>query len=189
MKKFYLLVFLFTLGKVYSQKLIVTPDGLRDSLNIEKSYVVIEVKGKTKKQLYNLLTEFVNKKYNNSEKQMSSIPIDGEFFSFMTEIPVFPLFKGIKMMKQSIEYDTELSFKDGYIKYEIKKLHMYTSDALHFNEQEIIIKAKSWRDIAIYNKSNKLTSNVTKDNLEVHFNGIINEIKEYVKENENINKW
>ena len=171
----------------YSQKFVVTPEGLRDSLNLDKNYVVIEVKGKTKKQLYNLLIDFVNNKYKNSEKAMSSIPIDGEFFSFKTEVADFQLTNNgkfiVKSLKQSIEYDTELSFKDGYIKYEIKKLHMYMKDV------EVIFKGSSWTDTSIYNKSNKLILKTAKDNLESHFFNIINEIKEFIKVNENKNKW
>jgi hypothetical protein len=187
MKKIYLLVFLLTLGKVHSQKLIATPEGLRDSLNVEKNYVVIEVKGKKAKQLYNLCVDFVNNKYKNSKEAMNSIPIDGEFFSYKTEIPVFQLTNNgkfiVKSLKQSIEYDTELSFKDGYIKYEIKKLHMYMRDV------EVLFKGSSWTDTAIYNKSNKLIMKAAKDNLETHFFSMINEIKDYIKVNENKNKW
>lgn len=186
MKNLYLLLFLFSLGKVHSQKLIATPEGLRDSLNVEKSYVVIEVKGKTAKQLYNLCIDFVNNKYKNSKDAMSSIPIDGEFFSYKTVVPKFSLTGGkflTTTLNQNIEYDTELSFKEGHIKYEIKKLHMYTKD------YEVLFKGSSWTDVAIFNKSNKLVLKIAKDNLESHYNSIINEIKDYIKVNENKNKW
>jgi hypothetical protein len=54
---------------------------------------------------------------------------------------------------------------------------------------EVLFKGSSWTDTAIYNKSNKLIMKAAKDNLETHFFSIINEIKDYIKVNENKNKW
>ena len=51
--KYILLVTLFTVFSTFSQEFTVTPDGLRDASNNDKSYVVIKTADKTPEQNYN----------------------------------------------------------------------------------------------------------------------------------------
>jgi len=61
MKKLILLSLVAISTLSYSQKLTVTPSGLRDANDSEKTFVVINAEGKTSKQLYDNALKYINK--------------------------------------------------------------------------------------------------------------------------------
>jgi len=124
MKKLILLSMIFFCSFSYGQKFILTPNGLRDSLNIEKSYVVINVEGKTAKQLYDNALKFINKSYKNPSEVIKG-NTESEYLKFVTHDPDFLTLKSLGMtLIWGGSYTTELSFKDGKVKYEIINLEM-----------------------------------------------------------------
>ena len=61
MKKIMLLLLIMFANFSFAQKITVTQTGLKDSENIEKSFVVIPAEGKTAKQLYDESLKYINK--------------------------------------------------------------------------------------------------------------------------------
>ena len=108
----------------YGQKFVLTPNGLRDSLDTEKSYIVINAEGKTAKQLYDNAIKFINKTYKNPSEVIKG-NTDSEYLKFETHDPDFLTLKSLGMtLKWGGSYTTELSFKDGKVKYEIINLEI-----------------------------------------------------------------
>lgn len=124
MKKLILFIFILTSSLSYGQKFVLTPNGLRDSTDIEKTYVVINAEGKTAKQLFDNAIKYINKTYKSPEDVIKG-KIDGEYFNFITHEPQIFLFKFLgRNMPYSANYTTELNFKDGKVKYEIINLEI-----------------------------------------------------------------
>lgn len=124
MRKLILLSLILLNLTSYGQKLILTPYGLRDSINIEKTYIVITVESKTAKQLYDNAIKYINKTYKSPEDVIKS-NIDGEYLKFTTHEPQIYFFKFLgKIIPYSANFTTELSFKDGKVKYEILNLEI-----------------------------------------------------------------
>ena len=53
---------------IYAQEFTVTPTGLKDNANLEKTYVVINTPGKTAEQNYNNVIKYINKTYKSPKK-------------------------------------------------------------------------------------------------------------------------
>jgi len=124
MRKLILVSLILFCSMSYGQKLILTPNGLRDSINTEKTYVVITIEGKTAKQLYDNAIKYINKAYKNPEDVIKG-KTDGEYLKFITHEPQIFSFKFLgKIMPSSANFTTELSFKDGKVKYEILNLEI-----------------------------------------------------------------
>jgi len=64
MKKLILLSVIFVCSYSYGQTFVLTPNGLRDSLNLENNYVVVNIEGKTAKQLYDNSMKYISKNFN-----------------------------------------------------------------------------------------------------------------------------
>ena len=117
MKQFLLmgLISLSTLSN--GQKLSVTPKGLKDSVDNEKSFVVIQAEGKTAKQLYDNALKYINKTYKSADDVIKG-KTDGEYLKFITYAPSFMTLKnGFANVPFHAKYTIELNFKDGKVKY------------------------------------------------------------------------
>lgn len=108
----------------YGQKYVVTPNGLRDSSDIEKTYLVIICEGKTAKELYDNAIKYIQQNYKNPQEVIKG-QIEAEYLSFDTYCSECISFKrGALNPRFNAHYRTELSFKDGKVKYEISNLEM-----------------------------------------------------------------
>jgi len=96
MKKVTFLIMIFFCSLSYGQKFVLTPNGLRDSLDTEKSYVVINAEGKTAKQLYDSSIKFINKNYKNPSEVIKG-NTDSEYLKFETHDPDFLILKSLGM--------------------------------------------------------------------------------------------
>jgi hypothetical protein len=165
---------------VYSQKYIVTPTGLKDESNIEKSFVVINVEGKTTKQLYDNAIKYVNVTYKNPNIVIKG-KIDNEYLSFVTHSE-FWVENGFAKAPFDMDYLTELTFKDGKVKYEITELVMKNSAGY------LLTFTGSGINFFIYNKNGDLKKPKTKDYLETYFNMAIPKIKDYFEDKGKVTK-
>ena len=175
MKKLLIIVITLLVSiSAYSQKYVVTPTGLKDEANPEKSFLVITVEGKTAKQLFDNVVKYVNVSYKNPDLVIKG-KIDGEYLSFVTHSS-FYVENGLAKAPFDMDYLTELTFKDGKVKYEITELVMSNSGGyeLHFTG--------SGMTFFLYNKSGELKKPKTKEYLETYFNGSIPRIKDYLED-------
>lgn len=169
MKKLFLYTLLLFPLFATAQYLEVTPEGLRakDSKN---SYVVLKFKDKTASELYDKAVLYINEKYKSPEHVIKS-DIKDVKLRFIQRTTMRVNNSGAKI-PVDIEFQNELSFKDGKIKYEITDLDM---GGLTFS-------GSIWKGYPIWNEKNgKLRLEAEKNELENYFNGQIKEFDLYVK--------
>jgi hypothetical protein len=124
MKELFIIFALLLSITVYGQKFVATAYGLRDSSNIERTFVVINVDGKTAKELYVNAVKYINKTYRNASDVITG-KIEGEYLKYITNAPNFVYYKLGGRCYIDGKYTVELTFKDGKVKYEVIELLMY----------------------------------------------------------------
>ena len=187
-KKLNVIIFIVTLFinvQSYGQKLTVTPDGLRNSDNTEQSYVVIEIEGKSAKQLFDNTKKYIIKTFKNPDFVQKGT-IENEYIKFKTYTPyIASIHAGLSKLKYDAEYFTVLHFKDGKVKYEIINLVIMTNGApLDFTPQGLL---GGWY---IFNKKGVLKQESTKQEIDTYFNKQIKNLSSYLKgEANNDENW
>lgn len=184
MRKVFLILALAVSALGYGQNLVVTPAGLKDASDNEKSFVVLTVEGLTAKQLFDNAIKYVNKNYKNPDDVIKG-KTDGEYLKFDTYVPELLFIKngGVKVFFAA-KYTTEMSFKDGKVKYEIIELNMYNPD----NNMPLTYTGGTF-DWSIYNKKGVLKREETKKDIETYFNSEINKILESLKGKNANDNW
>ncbi len=176
MKKVIFLLFMIVSNLSFGQLLIVTPSGLKDANDTDKPFVVIQVKEKSAKQLYDESINFINKYYKSANDVIKG-KIEGEYLKFITYAPSFTTMKNV-LARPSLDakYTTELSFKDGKIKYEIIELEILVEGGLplHFEGSGI-------SSFYIYNTKGKVVREDAKSGIERYFNGQISILSMYLQ--------
>ena len=176
MKKTIFFLILFVSNITYGQLLTVTQSGLKDVNENDKSYVVIQVKDKSAKELYNQSINYINKFYKNPDVVIKG-KIDGEYLRFNTYA------RSITTMKNVIartyidaKYTTELSFKDGKIKFEIIDIQLLVE-----GRNPIYFVGSGISSFYIFNTKGKLERADAKSGIEAYFNGKILELSMYLE--------
>ena len=186
MKKLLLiLIFLPMIG--FGQEFLVTPEGLRDSSNLDKTYVVIYTPGKTAKQNYNSAISYIKKAsiYNESISKQ----IEEEYISFITNVPhLLDVNNVMSFLPFSADYKTELTFSNDSILFEITDLDIY----MKADSKYKVIFLGSYlsmtsHSIYIGKKKSKIQQRMkqTKNDLEAHFNTQIKLLKYHLLESIN----
>lgn len=185
MKKLVLLSMVLISTLTYSQKIVVTPNGLRDANDNEKTYVVINAEGKSAKQLYDNAVKYINKNYKSPDDVIKG-KTDGEYLKFITHTSNF-LVVNNSGAKISIDcdYTIELNFKDGKIKLEIIALDMYAQTGGY----KVLFTGGAFDGYPIYNKKGDLKRPDTKAEIEAYFNSQIIAITEFLQEKSNDDNW
>ena len=185
MKKLILLSLIVISTITYGQKLNVTPNGLKDVNDSEKSFVVITAEGKTAKQLYDNALKYVNKNYKNPSEVIKG-QTDGEYLKFITHVENFLVVKnsGAKIQIDS-DYTCELSFKDGKAKFEIIALDMYADNGGY----KVLFTGGAFDGYPIYNKKGDLKRPETKTEIENYFNSKIATISDFLLGKSAEDKW
>ena len=83
MKKLFTLSLIILYTITYGQKIIVTPDGLKNLNDLRKTFVFIKVERKTAKYLYDSTLNYIIETYQNSNDTLKET-IDGEFIKLKT---------------------------------------------------------------------------------------------------------
>jgi len=185
MKKIILLSLIAISTLSYSQKLSVTPNGLRDVNDNEKTFVVINAEGKTAKQLYDNALKYINKNYKSPDDVIKG-KTDGEYLKFITHVSNFLVVNnsGAKIPIDA-DYTIELSFKDGKAKFEIIALDMYAQTGGY----KVLFTGGAFDGYPIYNKKGDLKRPDTKTEIETYFNSQINSITEFLLGKSDNDNW
>jgi len=185
MKKLILLSLVAISTLSYSQKLSVTPDGLRDANDNEKTYVVINAEGKSAKQLYDNALKYINKNYKSPDDVIKG-KTDGEYLKFITHVSNFLVVNnsGAKIPIDA-DYTTELNFKDGKVKFEIIVLDMYAQTGGY----KVLFTGGAFEGYPIYNKKGDLKRPDTKSEIETYFNSQINSLTDFLQEKNSDDDW
>ena len=176
--KYLLLASLFIALSTFGQEFTVTPEGLRDSLDNDKSYVVISTPDKTAEQNYNNAIKYISKIYKNPKEVIKS-DIKSEYLRFDTFVSDFLVVNNMgAKISQDAKFTITLSFKDSRVKFEITNLSIYNSAGY-----KVTFSGSAFSGFPIYNKKKtKLKRPDTKKDIEVYFNNTINNIKGYLLE-------
>ena len=176
-KLLFTLTLLFSIS-LFSQELTVTPDGLRDASNNDKSYVVINTPDKTAEQNYNNVLKYINKTYKNP-KEVIKGDISFEYLKFDTFVSDFLFVKnGVTKVSNDAKFSIEISLRNDKVKFEVISLNIYNKSGY-----EVLFSGRVLAGFPIYNKKKtKLRLPETKKDIEVYFNNTINNIKSYLLE-------
>ncbi len=169
----------------FGQKYTVTPNGLRDVNDSEKTFVVLNAEGKTAKQLFDNAVKYINKNYKNPEAVIKG-KTEGEYLKYITHVSDFLLINnsGAKILIDA-NYTTELSFKDGKIKFEIIELDMYAQTGNY----KVLFAGGAFDGYPIYNKKGELKREDTKTEIELYFNSQIKSISDALQGKDPNDNW
>lgn len=186
----YLLLLMVSITS-YGQKFVVTPNGLRDGNDNEKTFLVIEIKGFDSKQLYDKSVKFINEKMANPKECIKS-QIENEYLRYNNNVSNFMYYNnGGAKLSIAANFAIELRFKDEKIKYEIINLEMIEDDIRCINNkmhQSVLFSGGIFQGYVIYNKKGTLFKEEAKQDIEIFFNSIVKEFIDYMKgENKNSN--
>lgn len=179
MKKFKLSLLAILLSAMaFSQSLIVTPEGFQDSKDNTKEYVVIDVEGKTAKELYNNAINYIQRTYKSPDDVIKGT-VENEYLSFDTySKSIGKMATGFSWKDLEATYTIRLDFKDGKAKFELLNLKMFTNIA--GEKIPVALKMNSSSGWGIYRKNGKIymkKMEVTKQDIEDYFNSFIQELK------------
>lgn len=176
MKKFLLILtclFSYLLdAQVISQEFELTPDNFRNKSERDNNYIVLEIPGKAKTDLFNKSKEFINQYYNNpkyvtSESDNSQIVVNAYGSKY-----------NMTMFSWYNEYQIELQFKDDKIKLspKFKWIKNYNGG------DDIPLVLSSGYMWAVFNKKGKVMRSKSKEiaeqDLKDFVTGLINKIHE-----------
>jgi hypothetical protein len=167
----------------FGQSFIVTPAGLRDATDSTKTYLVIPCEGKTAKELYDNAIRYITENYKNPDEVIKG-RIDGEYLKFNSYKSEFLIVKngGVNILFYAY-YTTELSFKDGKVKYEIIELKI-TNDSNYS-----LAFTGSGMQWYIYNKKGELKREDAKTQIEDYFKGEVLTISNSLNGVEVVDEW
>tara|TARA_R110001632_G_scaffold148797_2_gene266043 strand:+ start:960 stop:1526 length:567 start_codon:yes stop_codon:yes gene_type:complete len=176
-KQLFLLAFLLFNYIGFAQEYEVTPSGLKDKSNIENSFLVIETPEKTIAELYQNAIQYINENYKNPDEVIKG-KTENEYLRFETYVPQFTKVNnsGAKLAV-SMEYTTELRFKDGKVRFEIKALSITADNG----GLSVNFSGNIWKGYPIFNQKNGvLRLPETKLELENYFNAKVAEINNFL---------
>lgn len=123
----FLLFLAFIPSVTFGQKFTATPDGLRDSLNLDRSFLVIYFEGKSVEELYDLTYKFVQTHYSNPKNALRG-NVDNDYLKIGTYAEnVLLMQKGIigERYFGDIHFTAEFSVRDGRVKFEPTQITLY----------------------------------------------------------------
>ncbi len=171
----------------FGQTYTVTPTGMVDSADPTKAYLVIEVEGRTAKQLYGKAVQFLNETCRSAKDAIKG-QTEGEYLKFETFAPDFITYKnsGASVPIQA-SFTTELRFKDGKVRYEIISLEMYGMGG--GRKYPLLFSGGLLEGYIVFRKNGKLFKEATKADLESYFNGRVAALAQYLKNGGAKNDW
>ena len=173
----------------FGQKLTVTPTGLKDEKDTEKTFIVLEADGLTAKQLFDNAKKYITENYKNP-KEVIKGETEAEYLKFDTFVPEllrYPNGPGSGGPKIPIKasYTTEMRFKDGKVRYEIISLDMTSDDGKY----RVLFSGGLLEGYIIYKKNGQLFKEGAKVDIENYFNANINQLLNYLKGEGKMSDW
>ena len=165
-----------------AQEFEVTPAGLRDANDLEKSYVVIDVAGKSANELYSKSVKYVNESRNDADASIKG-QIDNEYLRFATNVPKFIQWRTGARADVRATFDIELRFKDERIRFEFTNISMPgVSSKYH-----VLFSGNKWTDYPIFDEKGNLYAKREKQLIQDFFNIIVKDYKDFIAKDNSIN--
>jgi hypothetical protein len=164
---------LFSFGQ---NKFILTPEGLRNSEDLNKEYVLIEAKGKSAEEIYSAARNFI---LQTSKNPMKAIKADteGQYIRYGIFVPEFAYFKkmGLRVMYEG-HIEIEMRFKDDKLRIDVPTLYMPTTDG----DNQLYLTASKWKGWAIFDKNGKTSLKDPKEQVETFFNSLLSTLDAFI---------
>jgi len=162
----------------FSQSLKVTPDGFMNADDDTKEYLVINVEGKTAKELYTNAVNYIQRTYKNPDDVIKGT-VENEYLSFNSYSGnIGKMSNGFNWRNLEATYTIRLDFKDEKVKFELLNLDMFTY--MSGDRIPVALKMKSSFGWGIYKKNRKFQikkMEQTKGDMENYFNSFIQQLK------------
>lgn len=168
-----------------AQEFEVTPDGMKDKINTENDYLVIEAPNKSAQELYQNALKYIHQTYKNPEEVLKG-QIENEYLKFETHAPQFLMVKnsGVKLLV-SANYTTELRFKDGKVKYDLPVLEMTADNGGY----PVTFQGSIWNGYPIYKKNGQLIREDAKTTIENYFNTQVSMLSDVFLDKNTEDEW
>lgn len=157
----------------FGQSFVLTPEGLRDSADETKDYLVIPIEGKTAAELYQASKNYIQQLSKNPKESIKG-DSPNEYLRFAIYIPevtsIGQMGGMVKMVYEGL-FDVEMRFKDGRIRYNISNLEMPMKD----DEvgHELKLSGSNWGGWAVFDTKGKVKLKKQKTEIEDFFNGLV----------------
>ena len=162
-----LLLLLVLTSYSFSQKLEVTPNGLRDQNNLNNSFVVILDSAKKSNELYQNAINYIKINYKNPNEVIKTT-IENSYLKFETFSSSFITYSnsGAKIPINA-KFTTELKFQDGKIRFEIIDLDMRGESNSAY---QVLFSGGLMSGYIIYKNNGTLFKEEAKVDIEKYFN-------------------
>jgi hypothetical protein len=160
----------------YSQRWIVTPEGLRNGEDTSKKYVTIDAGTLSARKLYDNALRYIAANYPKPDEAIR-IKWDSVDLMFDTFVPDFLIYNntGAKLGIEAF-YTTELRFDKGSVRYEIINLEM-KGDASNY---KLLFKGNWLKSYIVYKNNGKIFKPQTKRDIEYYFNEELSKIASFI---------
>ena len=184
----YLLILLLPLFSQvsYAQQYEITPDGLKDKSNAENTFLVLDIPSKTADEMYTKAIAYINENYKNP-KEVIKGETENEFLKFRTHAPQFTQVKnGYINLDVSMNYTTELRFKDGKVRFDIVDVDITADNG----GRSVDFSGNVMAGFPIFNEKNgKLKQADAKVAIENYFNKHAKDIQTYLISDSKKDDW
>lgn len=157
---------------LYGQKFVLTPDGVVNSGEPEKDYIVMEFDGLSQTELYQKTELFTTDLMFDPKEAISFVEYEVIKISGFQENAI----RRNKYHAFDLRYTLTFKFKDGKIRIDTPTMEMTA-----FNQHEQTLHVQHKADLAgfnigIYNPEGTLKSKMAKLDLETFFNTIVDNL-------------
>ncbi len=177
-----LYLFLFS-SVILSQKFEVTNKGLRDTDNIEKNYLVLNIENKTVKELYQITLKYMGNNYLNPNTILKD-KAENKYVLFETSIKEFGMVKNSgSEIPIGAKYIIELRFKENKVKFTILDLIMGNG------AYEVLWQGDVFEGYVIWNENGEFIRQELKVFIEDYFNKEAYDLKTYLSTYKDEDDW
>lgn len=158
----------------------VTPKGLMNQSE-DKSFAILEFENQSKSDLYAKSIKYIHQSFKNPELVIKS-DLKDESIRYISYKPNgMKVTNGLTKIPMDIKYSIQLEFKEGKVKYEI----------VDQDFGGLTYSGNIWKGFPIWNEKNgKLRLEEEKNELENHFNAIVQDYVNSINGKETIdNDW
>jgi hypothetical protein len=175
--KILIAILLFSISfKSYSQRWVVTPEGLRNGEDTSKKYVTIEAGTLSAKTLYDVALKYIAANYPHPDEAIRN-KWDSVDLMFDTYVPDFLIYNNTgALLGIEAFYTTELRFEKGSVRYEIINLDMKGAASNY----KLLFKGNWLKSYIVYKKNGKLFKPQTKRDIENYFNEELSKIASFI---------
>ena len=193
MKKFFsIITFLFCALSIHAQYFSLTESGLKPANGKDKNFIVIEKEGKSQKDLFNQVKNFITSSYVSPKDVISVNETEMITLNGISDGDV-QCKKGFVMLPFRTNYTIVFMFKDGKIRINNPSINSMLAESetlggqtgsfyqLTLSENDPVLSRRE--QIVVFKKNGKTTKGA-KESIETFFNSLIDRVINFNSETE-----